>query len=88
MAALAHGCAIITTHPQMDVPELISDQQVRMIPAESPTALSIAIEDLAYNPELRRELGRQAHILAQQFTWETIAVQAAAYFEELLEQQP
>jgi glycosyltransferase involved in cell wall biosynthesis len=88
MAALAHGCAIITTHPQMDVPELISDQQVRMIPAESPTALSIAIEDLAFNPELREELGRQALLLAQQFTWETIAVQTAAYFQELLDQQP
>jgi glycosyltransferase involved in cell wall biosynthesis len=88
MAALAHGCAIITTHPQMDVPELISDQQVRMIPAESPTALSIAIEDLAYNPELREELGHQALELAKQFTWETIAVQTAAYFQELLEQQP
>jgi glycosyltransferase involved in cell wall biosynthesis len=88
MAALAHGCAIITTHPQMEVPELISDQQVRMIPAESPTALSIAIEDLAFNPELREELGRQALQLAQQFTWETIAVQTAAYFRELLDQQP
>jgi glycosyltransferase involved in cell wall biosynthesis len=86
MAALAHGCAIITTHPQMDVPELISDDQVRMIPAESPTALSIAIEDLAYNPELREDLGRHARDLAQQFTWENIAVQTAAYFEELLDQ--
>jgi glycosyltransferase involved in cell wall biosynthesis len=84
MAALAHGCAIITTHPQMEVPELISEEQVRMIPAESPTALSIAIEDLAYNPELREDLGRHARALAQQFTWENIAVQTAAYFEELL----
>jgi glycosyltransferase involved in cell wall biosynthesis len=88
MAALAHGCAIITTHPQTDVPELISDQQVRMIPAESPTALSIAIEDLGYNPELREDLGHHALELAQQFTWENIAVQTAAYFEELLEPQP
>jgi glycosyltransferase involved in cell wall biosynthesis len=88
MAALAHGCAIITTHPQMDVPELISDQHVRMIPAESPTALSIAIEDLAYNPDLREDLGCHALELAQQFTWENIAVQTAVYFEELIERQP
>ncbi len=88
MAALAHGCPIITTHPQMDVPELISDEQVRMIPAESPTALSIAVEDLAYNPDLREELGRRARDLAQQFAWETIAAQTADYFEELLEPQP
>ncbi len=88
MAALAHGCPIITTHPQMDVPELISDEQVRMIPAESPTALSIAVEDLAYNPDLREELGRRARDLARQFAWETIAAQTADYFEELLEPQP
>lgn len=85
MAALAHGCPIITTHPQVDVPELISDQHVRMIPAESPTALSLAIEDLALNPELREALGKQARELARQFGWEIIAAQTAAFFDDLLE---
>ena len=83
MAALAHGCAIITTHPQVDMPELVEDMHVRLIPPDSPTALAIAIEDLADNPELREEMGRNACALAQRFTWETIAAQTAAYFEVL-----
>ena len=85
MAALAHGCAIITTYPQVDIPEIMCDECMRLIPAESPTALSIAIEDLIDNPDLREDLGRRSYELAQQFTWDHIAAQTAAYFEELLE---
>jgi glycosyltransferase involved in cell wall biosynthesis len=85
MAALAHGCAIITTHPQVDMPELVEDVHVRLIPPDSPTALAIAIEDLADNPELREEMGRNARALSARFTWETIAAQTAAYYAEILD---
>ena len=85
MAALAHGCSIISTHPQVDVPELIEDVHMRLVPPDSPTALAIAIEDLADNPELRAAMGRNARELSQRFTWETIAAQTAAYYQELLE---
>lgn len=84
MAALAHGCPIITTHPQMDVPDLIDDQTVRLIPPDSSTALCIAIEDLAENPELRAQMGRRALELSRQFAWETIAARTAAFFETLM----
>jgi glycosyltransferase involved in cell wall biosynthesis len=84
MAALAHGCPIITTNPQMDMPELITNKHVRLIVPDAPTALSIAIEDLAGNPDLRRKMGENARELAQQFTWETIAVQTADFFGDLV----
>ena len=86
MAALAHGCPIITTYPQVGMPELIGTEHVRLIPPDSPTALSIAIEDLAYNPELREDLGSRARELACQFSWETIAAKTAAFFADLLDQ--
>jgi glycosyltransferase involved in cell wall biosynthesis len=83
MAALAHGCTIITTHPEIEIPELSGDKCLRLIPTDSPTALAIAIEDLADNPELCQQMGRNARDLAQEFTWESIAARTAAYFEEL-----
>lgn len=85
MAALAHGCTIITTHPEVDMPELIGDHHVRLIPPDSPTALAIAIEDMADNPDLCRAMGERARTLSVEFTWETIAQRTASYFEELLE---
>jgi glycosyltransferase involved in cell wall biosynthesis len=83
MAALAHGCPIITTHPQGAMPELIPDRHARLIAPDSPTALCIAIEDLADNPALRAELGQNARDLAQQFTWDSIAQRSAAFFGAL-----
>ncbi|MBN1964526.1 MAG: glycosyltransferase family 4 protein [Anaerolineae bacterium] len=84
MAALAHGCTIITTYPQVNIPELASGQAMRLIPPDSPSALAIAIEDLAENPDLRATMGENARKLAQQFSWDTIAARTAEYFEGLL----
>ncbi len=87
MAALAHGCTIITTYPEVDTPDLIGDQHVRLIPPDSPTALAIAIEDLAENPDLRAQMGRSAQQLSVQFTWDTIAARTAAFFERVTGQE-
>jgi len=88
MAALAHGCPIITTNPEVDMPELIGNHHVRLVPPDSPTALCIAIEDLADNPALCDEMGRHALELSKQFTWESIAQRTANYFQQLLEGTP
>src|SRR5206468_1086025 len=39
MAALAHGCTIITTEPQTTMPELRDGENVRLVPADSAQAL-------------------------------------------------
>jgi glycosyltransferase involved in cell wall biosynthesis len=88
MAALAHGCTIITTHPEIEIPEFAGDKRLRLIPPDSPTALAIAIEDLADNPELCQQMGRNGRELAMEFTWESIAARTAAYFEELVQGKP
>jgi glycosyltransferase involved in cell wall biosynthesis len=85
MAALAHGCTIITTHPQIDLPDLVGDCHVRLIPPDSPTALAIAIEDLADNPGLCRQLGENARELSRQFAWDRIAARTAEYFQKLVD---
>ena len=88
LAALAHGCTVITTHPELDTPDLISNQHVRLIASDSPTALAIAIEDLADNPDLCQTLAQNAEAVAQEFTWESIARNTADYFEQLLQAAP
>ncbi|MEL7674901.1 MAG: glycosyltransferase family 4 protein [Chloroflexota bacterium] len=84
MAALAHGCAIITTHPEVNTPELEGDRAARLIPPESPTALAVAIEDLAENPDLCAQMSTSARGLAAQFTWDSIATRTTSFFEMLL----
>ncbi len=84
MAALAHGCSIITTRPEFNTPELEGDRAARLIPPDSPTALAVAIEDLAGNPELCAQMSRSAQGLAAQFTWDSIATRTASFFEVLL----
>jgi glycosyltransferase involved in cell wall biosynthesis len=83
MAALAHGCAIISTYPEIDMLDLTSDEHLRLIPPDSPTALALAIEDLAENPQLRTRMGKKARELAGEFAWSTIAERTATFFDQL-----
>jgi glycosyltransferase involved in cell wall biosynthesis len=70
MAALSHGCAIVSTHANSPVPEL--GGAVLLCRANDPTDLQRAIAeglDTAVGQRLRRE----ARAVAAQFSWETIA---------------
>ncbi len=87
MAALAHGCAIVTTEPRSDTPDLREGEHVRFVPSEDPRALAEALRALAEDAALRARLGAGARALAQQFTWERIAARTAAFFQTLLVQK-
>lgn len=71
MAALAHGCAIVTTHPA--APDLRDGENVRLVPPDSPEALVLAISALLGAPDLRVRLGAQARATAARFGWDAIA---------------
>ncbi len=80
-AALAHGCPIITTEPPVPLPEL--EGAALFVPREDAEALRGAILRLWRDERLRRELGHAAREAAQQFRWERIAAETAAFFAEL-----
>jgi glycosyltransferase involved in cell wall biosynthesis len=84
MAAIAHGCAIITTRPEVELPEVRDSIQALLIPPERPDALAAAILKLAENPALRSQLQANARELAARFTWDKIAAQTVAFFKEML----
>ena len=71
-AALAHGCPIVSTTPQVPLPELHEGENILLVPPEQPEAVSQAAQRLVRDPELKQRIGQGAQALAKQFTWEHI----------------
>ena len=83
MAALAHGCAVISTEPPRALPELKNGDNIRLVPPESAPALVLAISELMGAPELRARLGRGALALAAGFQWNVIASRTLDFFRSI-----
>jgi len=82
-ACLAHGRAIVTTHPAVSLPQVRDGENMLLIEPRNPEMLAEAVARLADNPVLRTRLEVGAKALAAEFTWECIARQTAAFFERL-----
>ena len=80
MAALIHGRPIISTQPQVPLPELRDGENILLASPGDIDALAAAVARLAADPDLRQRLGEGAATLAQQFTWEKIASRTAKLF--------
>lgn len=84
MAALAHGVPIVTTVPRVDLPELLPEDNVVLVPPEQPLELADAVMRVADHAGLRARLGEGARRLSQNFTWDKIARDTLAVYEALL----
>ena len=84
MAALAHGCPIVTTHPNSQVGQLIHGENVWLTPVDDSRELSDAIVTLGADADLRDRLGDNARQSSIQFNWDVIAAQTEAFFEEII----
>jgi len=73
MAALSHGVPVITTEPEVPLPELSHGHNIWLVPPRNPQALERAIAYLAESPEVRKRLGQGARELSQLFGWDHIA---------------
>jgi glycosyltransferase involved in cell wall biosynthesis len=73
MAALANGCAIITTTPQAPLPELRHERDLLYVDASDSQAMAAAILRLTTDNTLRTTLQTNARRAARQFGWEEIA---------------
>jgi glycosyltransferase involved in cell wall biosynthesis len=81
MAALAHGRAIVTTHPQTNAPEL--DGVVETAAPNDPNSLAKAIIRVWRDADHRRTLEQAAAQAAQYFTWTQIAERTIEFFESI-----
>jgi glycosyltransferase involved in cell wall biosynthesis len=84
MAALAHGMPIISTYPQIHIPEIIEGVNVSLAPPSDPEALADRIRELAASDELRERLALGAAGLSRLFSWESIAESTKQLYERML----
>jgi glycosyltransferase involved in cell wall biosynthesis len=81
MAALAHGRAIVSTHPREAEPELAG--AVETVPPGDGDALADALCALWKDAARRERLKRAVLEAAAHFSWERIAAQTADFFRTL-----
>lgn len=81
MAALAHGCAIVTTAPRVALPELQPEVNVVLVPPDDAAALAQALERVIADGALRERLRAGAASLSRAFAWDRIAAETVKVFE-------
>lgn len=83
MAALAHGCAIVTTRPEAPFPELRHAQNAYLVSPGSADELAAAVVELMKDSHARAELASGARALSQRFSWAEIARRTARFFQDV-----
>ena len=73
MAALANGCAIVTTRPLAPLPELQHEREVLYTEIGDVAAMAEAVVRILRNPTLRSRLQANARRVSVHFGWEEIA---------------
>lgn len=79
IAALRHGCPVISTTPANPalIPEIDPGENMLLAPPQDAVALALTIAPLAHNFDLRQKLLRGATELGDLFNWSTIAQDTA-----------
>ncbi|MDO8671555.1 MAG: glycosyltransferase family 4 protein [Dehalococcoidia bacterium] len=92
MAALAHGLAIVSTRRREsvveslaadDIPKFIHGLHAMLVEPDNAAELKTTIAALANQPETRLRLGEEAHRLAEEFSWSSIAGKTISIYEEI-----
>jgi glycosyltransferase involved in cell wall biosynthesis len=83
MAALAHGCPIVTTYPSAPVEELVHGENVWFFAPDDAAALAGVIRVLMQNDDLRQRLGSGAKQAAGNFSWDKIAHRTVGFYQSI-----
>ncbi len=81
MAAIQHGCAIVTTAPTVPIPEFRHEQNMLLVPSADVAALIAQIKRIMSDNTLRQKLKSGAKALSDHFRWEQIAADYITLFE-------
>lgn len=84
MAAIRHGCAIVTTQPQVKIASFVHKENMLFSPAADAGALAKNLAALYNSPELRQRLKQGARALATEFDWAGIARAYIHFFEKIM----
>ncbi len=80
IAALRHGCPVVTTHPAIPLTELRDGDNVLLVSPRDVEALAGAVARLADDPTLRARLAAGAEALGRNFEWGQIARRTVAVY--------
>jgi glycosyltransferase involved in cell wall biosynthesis len=83
MAALAHGCPIVSTRPAEPLAQLRDGENICLVPPDTAEALTQAVLDLVSQPERRALLGEGARELSALFAWDKIAARTLEFYRSL-----
>jgi glycosyltransferase involved in cell wall biosynthesis len=83
-ACLAHGRAVVTVRPRIDLPEVRDGKNMLLADPRDPRGLAEAVQRLAADPDLRARLEAGAEALAAEFAWERIARRTASLFKRII----
>ncbi|MCS6772690.1 MAG: glycosyltransferase family 4 protein [Thermoflexales bacterium] len=82
MAALVHGCAIVTTLPRVPIAELKHAQNALLVPPDDPIALADAVQRVVSDEALRHTLQQGAVALSALFRWDRIAQETLSVYAQ------
>ncbi len=83
MAAIHHGCAIVTTEPSVEIATFVNGENMLLVPPGDSIALAYALRRVYQSPALRERLRQGAAALAPQFSWTRIACDTLEFFQQL-----
>ncbi len=88
LAAIAHGRAIVTTEPSYPIEGLKDEESTLFVPPNAPQSLAAAIERVLRDAVLRARLQAGVSEAAKFYTWDRIAAQTVAVFQQVLYAAP
>jgi glycosyltransferase involved in cell wall biosynthesis len=80
MAAIHHSCAIVTTTPQVPIPEFVDGENMTLVPPNDSDELAQGILGTAGSSRLKTG----ALVLRDKFDWNNIARDTVAFFERVI----
>ena len=83
MAAIQYGCAIVSTIPTVDIPTFQHGKNMMLVPAHDAQTLSQVLDKLRMSSDLRERLKQGAYALRKEFSWDTIATETLAFFDQV-----
>ncbi len=83
MAAIYYGCPIVTTTPQVLIPEFIPGENMLFAPLGDGLALTEILARLLKNSSMQAHLRQGAAVLAKQFDWSQIAADYIRFFNRV-----
>jgi glycosyltransferase involved in cell wall biosynthesis len=81
--AVGGGKAVIST-PSFCAEELLADGRGLLAEFKNPESFTKAIDKMLSNPELKKEMERQAYAFSRQMTWPNVAIQYLRIFNKIV----